>query len=138
MFSNEKTLGKRYDYIAEQILDVERNNKLSSIELQKANKLKVNALSEAMNITKIAKSKETDIIETTKNEAELTKNKILLIAKKDIENEKNIVKANVQNKIVDTACNVAASILQKKRNKKDNDKFIDEVLKAVDKDLKKD
>ena len=69
-------------------------------------------------------------------DAKKTAAKILKDAKADVENEKQAAKANVQDNIINIAFDVAESVLNKEVSKQDKDKYIDELLSSIEKDIK--
>ncbi len=132
----KQSLQKRHDYIAKQIADAQNAKEAATMELNEANQLKVNAMSQAMTITANAKAEAFGIIEKARVEAKQTANKIVKDAKADVEREKEEVRANAQENIINIAFNVAESVLDKEVNKQDKDKYIDDLLTSIEKDLK--
>lgn len=133
----KNSIQKRHDYIAREIADAQKAKEAANMELNEANQLKVTALSQAMTITAQAKSEAYDIVEKAKVEAKQTASKIVNDAKKDIEREKNDARANEQDNIINIAFNVAESVLNKEVDKQDKDKYIDDLLKTIEKDINK-
>lgn len=129
-----KSLQKRHDYMHKQIKDAEKNKQSTMIELQEANQLKINAMSESMNITNSANSKANAIIANAKIEAKEINNSAWKKAQNDINNLKTSIKNEAKKDIVDIAINVASSILEKNIDKHDNDKYIDQLLDSIEKD----
>ncbi|MBQ0045817.1 MAG: F0F1 ATP synthase subunit B [Mycoplasma sp.] len=132
----KNSLQKRHDYIAKQISDAQQAKETATIELNEANQLKVNALSQAMTITTQAKAEAFGIIEKARLEAKQTANKIVKDAKEDVEKEKRDARANVQDNIINIAFDVAESVLNKEVDKQDKDKYIDDLLESIEKDIK--
>lgn len=132
----KNSLQKRHDYIAKQISEAQQAKETATIELNEANQLKVNALSQAMTITTQAKAEAFGIIEKARLEAKQTANKIVNDAKADVEKEKRDARANVQDNIINIAFNVAESVLNKEVEKQDKDKYIDDLLESIEKDIK--
>lgn len=132
----KQSIQKRHDYIAKQIADAQQAKETANMELNEANQLKVNALSQAMSITTQAKAEAFKIIEDAKIDAKKSAAKILKDAKSDIEHEKQDAKANVQDNIINIAFDVAESVLNKEVSKQDKDKYIDELLASIEKDIK--
>ena len=130
----KKSLQKRHDYIDKQIKDAEKNKQETTIELQKANQLKIAAMSDAMNITDNANSKANSIIAKAKNEAKEINDLAWQKAKNDIDNLKKSINKDAKKNIVDLAINVASSILEKNIDKHDNDKYIEQLLESIEKD----
>ena len=131
----KKFLQKRHDYIDKQIKDAEKSNKTAAIELQKANQFKIETISKAMSITNNANIKANTIITKAKYKAKEINNLAWKNAKNDIDNLKSTIKRNAQKNIVNTAINIASSILEKNIDKHDNDKYIDQLLSSIEKDL---
>ena len=130
-------LDKRHEYIAKQIADANKAKETAQVELQEANQLKVDALSQAMSITTQARAEAFDIVETAKSQAKKSSAQIIKNAEADIQKEKDNVKANAQDNIINIAFDVASNILEKEVSKQDKDKYIDELLESIEKDLKK-
>lgn len=133
----KQALQKRHDYIAKQISDAQLAKETATMELNEANQLKVNALSQAMTITTQAKAEAFDIIEQAKLEAKQTASKIVTDAKEDVEKEKRNARANAQDNIVNIAFDVAESVLGQEIKKADKDKYINDLLESIQKDLEK-
>ena len=132
----KQSIQKRHDYIAKQIADAQQAKETANMELNEANQLKVNALSQAMSITTQAKAEAFKIVEDAKIDAKKSAAKILKDAKADVENEKQAARANVQDNIINIAFDVAESVLSKEVSKQDKDKYIDELLSSIEKDIK--
>jgi len=130
-------LQKRHEFIAKQIEDSIKNKEMTAMELQEANQLKVDALSQAMSITTKARAEAFDIVENAKADARKESLMILKNAEKDIEKTKEQVTANAQDNIINIAFDVAKEILDKEVSKQDKDKYIDELLDSIESDLKK-
>lgn len=130
-------LDKRHDYIAKQIADATKAKELAEVELQEANQLKVDALTQAMNITTQARAEALDIVENAKAEAKRSSANIIKAAEADIQREKDNVRANAQDNIINIAFDVAGNILEKEITAESKDKYIDELLESIEKDLKK-
>ena len=130
-------LDKRHDYIAKQIADATKAKETAEVELQEANQLKVDALSQAMSITTQARAEAFDIVETAKSEAKRASAKIIKNAEADIQREKDNATANAQDNIINIAFDVAGNILEKEINKQSKDKYIDEILETIEEDIKK-
>ena len=133
----KQSIQKRHDYIAKQIAEAQQTKETATMELNEANQLKVTALSQAMAITTQAKAEAFGIIEKAKLEAKATANKIVKDAQADVEKEKRDVKANAQDNIINIAFDVAQSVLNKEVDKQDKDKYIDDLLASIEKDLNK-
>ena len=133
----KQSIQKRHDYIAKQIAEAQQTKETATMELNEANQLKVTALSQAMAITTQAKAEAFGIIEKAKQEAKATANKIVKDAQADVEKEKRDVKANAQDNIINIAFDVAQSVLNKEVDKQDKDKYIDDLLASIEKDLNK-
>lgn len=132
----KNALQKRHDYIAKEIADAQTAKEAATIELNEANQLKVNAMSQAMSITTEAKAEAFTIIEKARLEAKQTANKIVTDAKEDVEKQKRDAKANAQDNIINIAFNVAETVLNKQVNQQDKDKYVDDLLKTIEEDLK--
>ena len=130
-------LDKRHEYIAKQIADANKAKETAEVELQEVNQLKVDALSQAMSITTQARAEAFDIVESAKSEAKKSSATIIKNAQADIQREKDNAKANAQDNIINIAFDVASNILEKEVSKQDKDKYIDELLESIEKDLKK-
>lgn len=133
----KNSLKKRHDYIVKEIADAQKAKESATMELNSANQLKVDALSQAMTVANQAKTEAFNIVEKAKAEAKKTADKILSDAKNDIENEKRLVRENEQNNIINIAFNVAESVLNKEVDKQDKDKYIDDLLESINKDIDK-
>lgn len=133
----KKTLTKRHDYIAHEIEEAEKAKKAATIELTEANQMKVDALTKAMDITTKAKVEAAGIVEKAKALAQQEASQLKLKAQDDIAKEKENIRAEAQDNIINIAFDVAGSILQKEVSKQDKDKYIDELLDSISKDLKK-
>ena len=133
----KQALQNRHDYIAKEIADAQKSKEAAAIELNEANQLKVNAMSQAMEITTQAKADAFNIIEKARLEAKQTANTIVEGAKSDVEKEKRNARADAQNNIINIAFDVAESVLEKQVTKKDKDKYIDGILKVIEEDLNK-
>lgn len=133
----KQSLQKRHDYIAKEIADAQNAKEAATMELNEANQLKVSAMSQAMTITTQAKAEAFDIVEKARLEAKQTANKILKDAEADIEREKNEVRANAQENIINIAFDVAESVLNKEIKKQDQSEYVDDLLKTIEKDLEK-
>ncbi|XQP55675.1 MAG: F0F1 ATP synthase subunit B [Mycoplasmoidaceae bacterium] len=132
----KQSLQKRHDYIAKEIADAQNAKEAANMELNEANQLKVTALSQAMSITTQAKAEAFKIIEKAKIDAKKSAAKILTDAKADIEHEKASAKANVQDNIINIAFDVAESVLNQELSKQEKDKYIDDLLESIEKDIK--
>lgn len=130
-------LQKRHDFIAKQIEEAQAAKQTATIQLNEANQLKVDAYTKAMEIQTAAKKEAFDIIEKAKLEAKQTSDKIVADTQASIEKEKQRLKNKAQDRVIDIAFDVANSILVKEVKKKDQDKYIDELLDAIAKDIKK-
>lgn len=133
----KNSLQKRHDYIAKEIADAQKAKETATMELNEANQLKVTALSQAMSITTQAKAEAFGIIEKARLEAKQTASKIVKDAKEDVEKEKRDARANAQDNIINIAFDVAQSVLNKEVDKQDKDKYIDDLLESIEKDLEK-
>lgn len=133
----KKTLQKRHDYIAKQIEDAEKAKKTASMELAEANQLKVDALTQAMSIRTKAQADALEIVEKAKGDAKVEAEKLKQKAQEDISREKEDIKQAAQDNILNIAFDVAGSILQKEVDKQDKDKYIDELLASISKELDK-
>lgn len=133
----KNSLQKRHDYIAKEIADAQKAKETATMELNEANQLKVTALSQAMSITTQAKAEAFGIIEKARLEAKQTASKIVNDAKEDVEKEKRDARANAQDNIINIAFDVAQSVLNKEVDKQDKDKYIDDLLESIEKDLEK-
>lgn len=131
------SIQKRHDFIAKEIADAQKAKESATIEFNEANQLKVTALSQAMTITTQARTEAYDIVEKARIEAKQTANKIINDAKADIKREKMEAKANEQSNIINIAFDVAESVLDNEIKKQDKDKYIDELLKVIEKDIDK-
>ncbi len=132
----KNALQKRHDYIAKEIADAQTAKEAATIELNEANQLKVNAMSQAMAITTEAKAEAFTIIENARLEAKQTANKIVTDAREDVEKQKRDARANAQDNIINIAFNVAENVLNKQVDQQDKDKYIDDLLKTIEEDLK--
>lgn len=132
----KQTLQKRHDYIAGQIAEAEKAKEKATMELTEANQLKVDALANAMTITTKAKAEALDIVEHAKADAKVEADKVRQKAQQDIQKEKEDIKKAAQDNILDIAFDVAGTILNKEVDKQDKDKYIDELLDSISKDLK--
>ncbi len=133
----KNSLQKRHDYIAKEIADAQIAKEAATMELNEANQLKVDAMSQAMTITTEAKAEAFTIIENARLEAKQTANKIVTDAKEDVEQQKRDAKANAQDNIINIAFNVAENVLNKQVSQQDKDKYIDDLLKTIEEDLNK-
>lgn len=133
----KQSLQKRHDYIAKQIADAQQAKELATMELNEANQMKVNAMSQAMTITTQAKAEAFQIVEDARLEAKQTAQKMVSDAQEDIERQKLEARTNAQDNIINIAFNVAESVLNKEIDKADKDKYIDDLLKTIEEDLKK-
>lgn len=133
----KQSLQKRHDYIAKQIADAQQAKESATMELNEANQLKVNAMSQAMTITTQAKAEAFQIVEDARVEAKQTAQKMVSDAQEDIERQKLEARTNAQDNIINIAFNVAESVLNKEIDKADKDKYIDDLLKTIEEDLKK-
>lgn len=132
----KQALDKRHDFIAKQIADAQKSKEKADMDLEEANQLKVDAMSQAMTITTQAKSEAFNIVEQAKKDAKQTANEIVKNAKDDINKEKLNVRADAQNDIINIAFDVAESVLQTEIKKQDKDKYLDDLLSTIEKDLK--
>lgn len=130
-------LQKRHDFIANEINEATKAKEAATIQLNEVNQLKVDALSQAMGITTQAKAEAFEIIEQAKSEAKQVTTKMKNDAQKDIEQEKESVRAKAQDNIINIAFDIANSVLEKEVSKQDKDKYIDELLDSISSDLKK-
>lgn len=132
----KKTLQKRHDYIANQIAEAEKAKEKATMELTEANQLKVDALASAMSITTKARAEALEIVEHAKSDAKVEADKVKQKAQLDIQKEKEEIAKAAQDNIIDIAFDVAGTILNKEVDKQDKDKYIDELLESISKDLK--
>ncbi len=133
----KQSLQKRHDYIAKQIADAQTAKETATMELNEVNQMKVTAMSQAMTITTQAKAEAFAIIDKAKREAKATAIKIVDNAKEDVEKEKRDARANAQDNIINIAFDVAETVLDKELDKQDKDKYIDDLLESIEKDLSK-
>lgn len=133
----KQSLQKRHDYIAKQIADAQTAKETATMELNEVNQMKVTAMSQAMTITTQAKAEAFAIIDKAKREAKATAIKIVDNAKQDVEKEKRDARANAQDNIINIAFDVAETVLDKELDKQDKDKYIDDLLESIEKDLSK-
>ena len=133
----KQSLQKRHDYIAKQIADAQTAKETATMELNEVNQMKVTAMSQAMTITTQAKAEAFAIIDKAKREAKATAIRIVDNAKEDVEKEKRDARTNAQDNIINIAFNVAETVLDKELDKQDKDKYIDDLLESIEKDLSK-
>lgn len=129
----KNSLKKRHEYIANQIKEAENNKKAALNLLSQAEKTKMQAFNEA-----------NEIIEHAKKTAYLQKKEIeqqALLSAKQIENNanleaekiKNKTKKEINDKVLDLTFTVSNALLKKKVTKKENDAFVDDFLKEIEK-----
>jgi len=130
-------LQKRHDFIANEIAEATKSKQAANMEYTKANQLKIDALGQAMSITASAKAEAFGIIDKAKKEAIKTSDSIKADAYKDIKAEKEAVLAKAHDDALEIAFDVANTILQKEVSLQDKDKYIDDLLSSISKDLDK-
>lgn len=133
----KQALQKRHDYIAKEIADAQSAKETAIMEMNEANQLKVDAMSQAMVITTQAKAEAFKLIENARQEAKQTATKIVTDAQASVEKAKQDARENEQENIINIAFDVAESVLGKEVAKQDKDKYIDDLLKTIEEDLKK-
>ena len=125
------SISKRHDYIERQIKEAEESRNEALKKLAEAQKEKVAAINQAQQIIDDANVQAYEIKE--KLEAEGKKNAQIISenALIDAENLKKEISKNMHDEIVSIALDATEKLLQKKISKKDNDKFVDEILTII-------
>ncbi len=125
------SISKRHDYIEGQIKEAEESRNEALKKLAEAQKEKVTAINQAQQIIDDANVQAYEIKE--KLEAEGKKNAQIISenALIDAENLKKEISKNMHDEIVSIALDATEKLLQKKISKKDNDKFVDEILTII-------
>lgn len=125
------SISKRHDYIEGQIKEAEKSRNEALKKLAEAQKEKVAAINQAQQIIDDANVQAYEIKE--KLEAEGKKNAQIISenALIDAENLKKEISKNMHDEIVSIALDATEKLLQKKISKKDNDKFVDEILTII-------
>lgn len=125
------SISKRHDYIEGQIKEAEESRNEALKKLAEAQKEKVAAINQAQQIIDDANVQAYEIKE--KLEAEGKKNAQIISenALIDAENLKKEISKNMHDEIVSIALDATEKLLQKKISKKDNDKFVDEILTII-------
>lgn len=125
------SISKRHDYIEGQIKEAEESRNEALKKLAETQKEKVTAINQAQQIIDDANVQAYEIKE--KLEAEGKKNAQIISenALIDAENLKKEISKNMHDEIVSIALDATEKLLQKKISKKDNDKFVDEILTII-------
>lgn len=133
----KKALKKRHDYIANEIAEAEKNKQEATKLLAEAEKTKLRAFDEANQIVDQAKQNAYSESEKITSEAQMTANQIQNNANLEAQKIKQEAKDEMNQQVMDLTFSISNALLKSKITKKDNDEYVADFIKELDKTDKK-
>ncbi len=127
------SLKKRSEFIQKQIDDAQQLKLNAMKDLEKANETKIQAFNEANEIINNAKEQAYLAKEKIENEAKQVSKQIEIDANNEALKIKERMNKEMNEKIIDIAFSASAALLKKEVSNKDNQKFVDDFIKSIEK-----
>ncbi|MDR0857355.1 MAG: hypothetical protein LBM76_03160 [Mycoplasmataceae bacterium] len=124
-------LAKRRQFINEELYSAEQANRESFIKLSEAEQTRINAYSDAKMIIENARNEAYMDKENIQSETKILVKKMLEDAKNNGIKLQNQIRQTMNDQILDIAMTATEALLQKKVNKKENEKFVKQAIDNI-------